>query len=96
MTILALGDYNEFHFRPALKRMAGDALEILTHRLPPAEAYSYVFQGTSQPLDHALLGGPLKGQAEGVQVEYLHVNADFPGRSQTSDHDPLVVRLHLP
>lgn len=95
-TILHLGDCNDFHFRPALKALAGDVLEILTPRLPPEERYSYVFQGTSQPLDHALLGGPLKGQAEGVEVEYVHVCADFPERSRVSDHDPLVVRLRLP
>lgn len=94
-TILHLGDCNDFHFRPALQTLAGDVLEILTLRVPAAERYSYVFQGTSQPLDHALLGGPLKGQA-GVEVEYVHVCADYPERSQVSDHDPLVVRLHLP
>ncbi len=96
VTILHLGDCNDFHFRPALQALAGDVLEILTLRLPASERYSYVFQGTSQPLDHALLGGPLKGQAEGVEVEYVHVNAEYPERSQMSDHDPLVVRLHLP
>ena len=96
LTVLHLGDCNDFHFRPALKELAGDALEILTFRVPPEERYSYVFQGTSQPLDHALLGGPLKGKAEGVEVEYVHINADWPERARASDHDPLVVRLHLP
>lgn len=96
VTILHLGDCNDFHFRPALQALAGDVLEILTFRVPAGEAYSYVFQGTSQPLDHALLGGPLKGQAEGVEVEYVHINAEYPERSQISDHDPLVVRLRLP
>ncbi len=95
-TVLHLGDCNDFHFRPALKALAGDALEILTLRLPPGERYSYVFQGTSQPLDHALLGGPLKGKAEGVEVEYVHACAEYPERSRVSDHDPLVVRLRLP
>lgn len=96
VTILHLGDCNDFHFRPALQALAGDVLEILTLRLPPSERYSYVFRGTSQPLDHALLGGPLKGQADGVEVEYVHVCAEYPERNQISDHDPLVVRLHLP
>lgn len=96
VTILHLGDCNDFHFRPALQALAGDVLEVLTLRVPPAERYSYVFQGTSQPLDHALLGGPLKGQPEGVEVEYVHVCAEYPERSQMSDHDPLVVRLRLP
>lgn len=95
-TILHLGDCNEFEFRPALKTLAGDVLEILTLRLPPGERYSYVFQGTSQALDHALLGGPLRGRPEGVELEYVHVDAEYPERGRMSDHDPLVVRLHLP
>lgn len=96
LTILHLGDTNDFHFRPALKELAGEALEILTFRLPPEERYSYVFQGSSQPLDHALLGGPLKGKAEGVELEYVHINAEYPAGRRVSDHDPLIVRLHLP
>ncbi len=96
LTIVHVGDCNDFHFRPALKELAGDVLEILTLRLPPAERYSYVFQGTSQPLDHALLGGPLRGQAEGVELEYVHMNAEYPQSDRVSDHDPLVVRLRLP
>lgn len=96
VTIVHLGDCNDFHFRPALKALAGDVLEILTLRLPPEERYSYVFQGTSQPLDHALLGGPLRGKSEGVELEYVHVNAEYPATNRISDHDPLVVRLHLP
>ena len=96
LTILHLGDCNDFHFRPALQALAGDVLEVLTLRLPPGERYSYVFQGSSQPLDHALLGGPLRGQPEGVELEYVHVCAEYPERGRMSDHDPLVVRLHLP
>ncbi|MCO5171255.1 MAG: hypothetical protein M9894_33555 [Planctomycetes bacterium] len=96
VTIVHLGDCNDFEFRPVLKALAGDVLEILTLRLPPGDRYSYVYQGTSQALDHALLGGPLKGRAEGVEVEYVHICAEYPERSRVSDHDPLVVRLRLP
>lgn len=96
LTVLHLGDCNDFHFRPALQALAGDALEILTFRLPPNERYSYVYAGSSQALDHALLGGPLKGQAQGVEVQYVHLNAEYAEPNRVSDHDPLVVRLHLP
>lgn len=96
VTILHLGDCNDFEFRPALKALAGDVLEVLALRLPPGERYSYIYQGTSQALDHALLGGPLRGATEGVEVEYVHVCAEYPERSRVSDHDPLVVRLRLP
>jgi uncharacterized protein len=96
LTIVHVGDCNDFHFRPALKELAGDVLEVLTFRLPPGERYSYVFQGTSQPLDHALLGGPLKDAKEGVELEYVHINAEYPENDRVSDHDPLVVRLRLP
>jgi hypothetical protein len=66
----------------------------------PASAYSYVFEGQAQTLDHLFVTTPLLGEL--VQVREAHVNADYPadyhgdGPRGTSDHDPPVARFALP
>ena len=62
-------------------------------------AYSYNFQGISQQLDYLLVSSALLA----LQPEFdpVHVNTEFPnlrlssGRSQASDHDPILARLLL-
>jgi len=60
----------------------------------PAAAYSYVFQGQGQTLDHLWANDPLYGDL--VEMRAAHVNAgwpaDFPGDGArgASDHDPQV------
>lgn len=93
LTIVALGDYNDFWFRPVLRTLAGEVMTILTTLLPEEERYSYVYQGQSQALDHALLAGPLRADPSRIQLEYVHVCAEYPPGKRISDHDPLVVRL---
>lgn len=61
----------------------------------PASAYTYVFQGQAQTLDHQMITPTLKEELRTARV--AHVNADFPrgapenGRG-ASDHDPLVAQ----
>jgi predicted extracellular nuclease len=63
----------------------------------PASAYSYVFQGQAQTLDHLFVNAPL--HADLVQIRAAHVNADWPaeydgfGSRGSSDHDPQVARF---
>jgi len=60
----------------------------------PAAAYSYVFQGQAQTLDHLWVTEPLYDDL--VQVRAAHVNAGYPvddftdGPRGLSDHDPQV------
>ena len=74
-------------------------LENLWDRLvskAPAAAYTYVFQGQAQTLDHQFVSLRLARELRGVRV--AHVNADWPtdfsgdGARGASDHDPLVAR----
>lgn len=95
---VVLGDLNDYQFSPALAvlrtgRADGRGLPLLTDlitTLPADQQYTYVFDGTSQVLDHILVtpGTYLTGRV-GYQV--VHINSEFAG--QTSDHDPQVVRL---
>lgn len=75
----------------------------LTGTVPEEDRYSYVFEGNTQSLDHALVNLAALESAD-VQLHHARVNADFaadleadptvPVRS--SDHDPLVVELSVP
>ena len=63
----------------------------------PASAYSYVFDGQAQTLDHLFVNDPLYGDL--VQMRAAHVNADWAadhegnGSKGSSDHDPQVARF---
>jgi predicted extracellular nuclease len=67
--------------------------------LRPEDRYSYVFDGTAQPLDHALITRSLLPNVR--TMRYVRVNAgapeawrgDFSRPERVSDHDPLLVRL---
>ncbi|HET6214669.1 MAG TPA: lamin tail domain-containing protein [Micromonosporaceae bacterium] len=69
----------------------------------PAAAYSYVFQGQGQTLDHLFVNPALYGDL--VQIRSAHMNAGWPaafdgdGARGASDHDPQVAlfrsRAHL-
>ncbi|MGW0431414.1 lamin tail domain-containing protein [Micromonospora sp. NPDC003197] len=64
----------------------------------PASAYSYVFDGHAQTLDHLFVNGPLYGDL--IEMRAAHINADWPadheadGSRGSSDHDPQVARFH--
>jgi len=60
----------------------------------PASAYSYVFEGQAQTLDHLFLNPALR--IDLVRIRAAHVNSDWPadfdgdGHRGASDHDPQV------
>ncbi len=64
----------------------------------PSSAYSYVFDGQAQTLDHIFVNGPLYGDL--IEMRAAHVNADWAaddagnGSKGSSDHDPQVARFH--
>ncbi|HTQ50453.1 MAG TPA: endonuclease/exonuclease/phosphatase family protein [Candidatus Acidoferrales bacterium] len=86
--IVVLGDLNDFQFSPAVQALtAGGVLRDLINSLPPAERYSYVYEGNSQVLDHILVSPAIRH----CDYQVVHINAEFA--HQTSDHDPQVVRI---
>lgn len=83
----------------------GDGADLVSRNLadlyvfsPPAEWYSYTFDGHAQQIDHELANDQLLMHAEEIRIERPRINADFglyreddyttPLRS--SDHDPVV------
>jgi predicted extracellular nuclease len=103
--VLILGDFNAYAMEDPVRwlREEGgwtDAFAAAGVERP----YSYVYQGLSGRLDHALLSPALRPHLRGA-AEW-HVNADepddagyagrnVPGPWRSSDHDPLVLGFDL-
>ena len=71
-------------------------LTDLANLLPPADRYSYVFEGNAQVLDHVLVNQPMLARL--TRFAYARNNADFPESFESdfgvstrlSDHDAAV------
>jgi predicted extracellular nuclease len=110
--VLAVGDFNSYgHEDPiAYLNTQGMVSELERFVRPNGMPYSYVFDGESGYLDHALASTSLDPQVAGV-TEW-HNNADEPdaidynlgdtvddpyvnNAFRASDHDPVIVSLNL-
>jgi predicted extracellular nuclease len=110
--VLVIGDMNANGFEDPIATLTGAGLvnELERFVRPHGMVYSYVFDGLSGYLDHALTSASLSKQVAGA-AEW-HINADEPeaidynleGKPQdlyannayrASDHDPVVVSLDL-
>jgi predicted extracellular nuclease len=111
--VLVIGDLNAYAFETPINHLTGAAGMVnLLERFvrPQGMPYSYVFDGLTGYLDHALASSSLAPQVAGV-AEW-HSNADEPetidynlndtvqdpyrkNAYRASDHDPLVVSLNL-
>jgi predicted extracellular nuclease len=110
--VLVIGDMNAHGFEDPIAALtdAGLVNELERFVRPNGMVYSYVFDGESGYLDHALTSAALSAQVAGA-AEW-HNNADEPevidyntdGKPQdlyandayrASDHDPVVVSLNL-
>jgi predicted extracellular nuclease len=110
--VLIIGDMNSHGFEDPINVLTGAGLvnELERFVRPHGMAYSYVFDGESGYLDHALASASLDAQMAGA-TEW-HNNADEPdvidyntdGKPQdlyvnnafrASDHDPVVVSINL-
>ncbi len=108
--VLMVGDFNSYLNEDPIKILEAAGHEELIRRLPPAERYSYVFDGESGVLDHAMASSSLASQVSGITV--WHINADEPNALdynledrkddryaatpyRSSDHDPVLVGLTL-
>jgi hypothetical protein len=89
--VIVLGDINDFEFSKTIEILEGDELTTLMKILPPAERYSYVFEGNSQVLDQILVSDAIFKRAPAYDP--VHVNAEFADARQASDHDPQIAYL---
>ena len=99
--LVVMGDLNSYYGSLPLQTLEEIGLINLFDWLDPEERYSYVYQGSSQVLDHILVNEDLEAYL--VEVNVLHSNADFPlplsdyeGYIHKSDHDPVIGTFLVP
>jgi predicted extracellular nuclease len=73
---LIIGDLNSYTFETPIQALEAGGFENLIRTFNGLTAYSYVFNGESGYLDHALGSASLSGQVSGV-TEW-HINPDEP------------------
>ncbi|MFG1866041.1 ExeM/NucH family extracellular endonuclease [Microbispora bryophytorum] len=109
---LVIGDLNAYGEEDPIHTLETGGLTSLSKRfVPAAQRYSYLFDGLSGELDHAMAGKQLVKRVSGATI--WHVNADEPrildynlefnppslyrpDAFRSSDHDPLLIGLNLP
>lgn len=88
--IMVIGDFNDYFLSPTLQIMTEEGpLDNALGQVAENERYSYIFSGASQLIDGLLLSPALVERL--VNVQLVHVNADFPDNWQTDitpDHLP--------
>ncbi|MEV4006296.1 ExeM/NucH family extracellular endonuclease [Actinomadura sp. NPDC049753] len=108
---LVVGDLNAYTAEDPVKALTGAGLVGQTQRfVRPSQRYSYVFDGQSGELDHALAGRALSRRVTGAAI--WHINSDEPvfldynteynppafyrpDAFRSSDHDPVLLGLDL-
>ncbi|HSL43821.1 MAG TPA: ExeM/NucH family extracellular endonuclease [Anaerolineales bacterium] len=108
--VLVIGDLNAYGMEDPIQVLTNAGLVNEINRFVGEDAYSYVFDGMSGYLDHALATASLDTQVTGV-TEW-HINADEPSvidyntefkpqdlytptPYRSADHDPVIVGLNL-
>jgi predicted extracellular nuclease len=108
---LVVGDLNAYTAEDPVKVLTRAGLVSQTQRfVRPGERYSYVFDGQSGELDHALAGEGLSRRVTGATIwhvnsdepVFLDYNTEFnppefyrPDAFRSSDHDPVLLGLNL-
>ena len=106
--VIVLGDLNTFEFTNDLAEIlpgTGDE-QVLTNLVDQAiaedDAYTFIFDGNSQVLDHMFVTDAL---LESAEFDIVHVNNDFARDDNrirftdtvvASDHEPILGRFTLP
>lgn len=98
--ILVLGDFNDGETSATLQRLTeGDVLWNAMLEVPPAERYSYIYDGVPELLDGILLSPAARGLLHEAQI--VHINAAYPAAWErdlevpyaSADHDVPLVTL---
>jgi uncharacterized protein len=63
---------------------------------PPAQRYSYVFDGNAQSLDHVLVNQALVDDTTARRLEHARIGSDFPETARNDDTTPLRLSDHDP
>jgi hypothetical protein len=100
--VVILGDLNDYYGSEPVEVLRSTTRPALVHlydALPALDRYTYIFDGSSQVLDHVLVSANLVPAV--AEVNPVHISADYAAPAvpdptsmfHTSDHDPVLVRL---
>lgn len=101
--LLVLADFNAYAEEAAIEAWASAGfIDLIAQEIPAAERYTYIYRGRSGYLDHALASPAMHRRMRSIAL--WPVNADEPaylGEAggeiwRVSDHDPMMIDLHLP
>ncbi len=90
--ILIMGDLNAQMAEEAMQMIVEDGYEEQLLRYDP-NAYSYIYKGTHELIDHAFANSTMADQITGAVVWHTNTSANY--NSRYSDHDAVLVGLRL-
>ena len=90
--VVLLGDLNDFEHSETARLLGAEPFENLDLRVPAESRYTFNFEGASQVLDQVFVSPSL---GPGAAIEMVHLDSDCSDEKRVSDHDPVVVRLHV-
>ncbi|NUS73220.1 MAG: endonuclease/exonuclease/phosphatase [Corynebacteriales bacterium] len=85
--VVVVGDVNDSDHSPTAKQL-GKGMIALSEQLPENDRYSFIYQGNGQLLDQAFISPAIS-----AEYDIVHLNAEFS--SQSSDHDPQLIKISL-
>lgn len=102
--ILIMGDLNAYAKEDPIMTLTNAGMTDLHRYFHADSSYSYVFRGQAGYLDHALVSAEMLPQVAGMAA--YHINSDESDdytydksndetMFRSSDHDPILVALHL-
>jgi predicted extracellular nuclease len=98
--VAILGDLNSFYDSQPLHVLRDAGFTHVFEKLDQEEPFTYIYQGSSQSLDHILISANLAPLLRRTLI--LHTNADFPPPApgdpsplHKSDHDPIIAVFAL-
>lgn len=94
--IIVLGDLNDEPGSQTLQTLLSEKtlVDLPVSLLSPQDAYSYIFRGSKELIDHILISPNLTATTN-PSVKIPHVNTSSSRAKRSSDHDPVVASFDL-
>jgi hypothetical protein len=94
--VIVLGDLNDEPGSQTLQTLLSDGslVDLPVSLLSPQDAYSYIFRGSKELIDHILVSPNLTAKTN-PSVQIPHVNTSSTKTKRTSDHDPIVATFNF-
>lgn len=89
--IIVAGDLNDGYEGEVVKALQDGLLVDSAEKVEDGSRFSLIYEGLAVLYDHIMVSA----NASINQVQILHLNSLFDENSQTSDHDPVLIKLNI-